>query len=77
MLILSVLNVLALIGCSQAPSPAPRSSVITEFVVSTPIAASNPNLDSPFMITTGPDGALWFTELTGYKIGRIKLPVPS
>jgi virginiamycin B lyase len=26
----------------------------------------------PFDITTGPDGALWFTEFLGNKIGRIE-----
>src|ERR1019366_4686945 len=35
----------------------------------------------PFEITTGPDGALWFTEAEGSSIGRLALgngaPVPS
>src|SRR5216683_1046064 len=37
---------------------------VTEFPV--PTASSNPN-----GITAGPDGALWFTEFNGNKIGRI------
>jgi sugar lactone lactonase YvrE len=37
---------------------------IEEFPISTPAAG-------PHEITTGPDGALWFTEYAGNKIGRI------
>ena len=37
---------------------------ITEFHVPTPNSF-------PVVITTGPDGALWFTEVLGNKIGRI------
>ena len=44
-----------------------------------------PTQDSrPFGITTGPDGALWFTEDKGNKIGRIttagvitEFPIPT
>ena len=52
---------------------------ITEYAVPTP----NAYLDD---ITAGPDGALWFTEFEGNKIGRITalgaiveypLPTPS
>jgi streptogramin lyase len=51
--------------------PAPASAAITEFPI--PTAASD-----PFGITPGPDGALWFTEEDGNKIGRITSgPVPS
>jgi streptogramin lyase len=39
---------------------------------------------SPTSITVGPDGALWFTEQTGNKIGRIttagvitEYPIPT
>ena len=39
-------------------------AVINEFPIPTPSASS-------FYITTGPDGALWFTEQNGDKIGRI------
>jgi virginiamycin B lyase len=38
--------------------------VITEYPV--PTASS-----SPYAITVGPDGAIWFSEITGNKIGRI------
>jgi virginiamycin B lyase len=53
-------NVIALAGVvSLAPSVAFSFYAI-------PTANS-----SPFDITTGPDGALWFTEASGNKIGRI------
>ncbi len=39
-------------------------STVTEFAI--PSASSN-----PFGIVAGPDGALWFTEFGGNKIGRI------
>ena len=42
----------------------PPAGAITEFDVPTPDAA-------PHGITTGPDGALWFTEQFAGKIGRI------
>ena len=41
-----------------------RSQQVTEFAI--PTANSN-----PYTIATGPDGALWFTESHGNKIGRI------
>jgi virginiamycin B lyase len=40
------------------------AQTISEFPVPT-------TSSGPFVITTGPDGALWFTEATGNKIGRI------
>jgi hypothetical protein len=43
---------------------APASAAIAEFAVLTPSS-------TPFGITAGPDGALWFTEPAGNKIGRI------
>src|SRR5262249_9464525 len=52
-------------GSSRSPIPTatPRAS-ITEFTVPTPQSL-------PSGITAGPDGALWFTEALGHKIGRI------
>ena len=44
--------------------PAAARAQITEF----PIPTAN---SGPFGITAGPDGALWFTEGSGNKIGRI------
>ena len=44
-------------------APAAAQSV-TEFTVPTPVS-------QPAGITLGPDGALWFTEENGHKIGRI------
>jgi virginiamycin B lyase len=44
--------------------PTAASAQVTEFTV--PTAASGPN-----RIAAGPDGALWFTETTANKIGRI------
>jgi streptogramin lyase len=32
---------------------------------------------APYGITTGPDGALWFTEAFGNRIGRITPPLPT
>ena len=43
------------------------SGVITEYAI--PTANSN-----PFGITVGPDGALWFGEASGNRIGRLTLP---
>ncbi len=31
----------------------------------------------PYHIASGPDGALWFTEMDGNKIGRLEIPVVS
>jgi hypothetical protein len=45
-------------------APALAAGTISEFPV--------PTLGSqPFFITAGPDGALWFTEFSGNKVGRI------
>jgi virginiamycin B lyase len=49
---------------SSAAALPPTDSTITEFPL--------PTVSSfPLGITTGPDGALWFTEQFGNKIGRI------
>jgi hypothetical protein len=37
---------------------------VEEYVVSDPAGG-------PYAITTGPDGALWFTQYRGHRIGRI------
>ena len=50
--------------------PATAPAAITEFTV--PTANSQ-----PAGITVGPDGALWFTEENGHKIGRITTDGPS
>src|SRR5687767_7975121 len=57
--------------------PATARAAITEFVVPTPNS-------QPAGITVGPDGALWFTEENGHKIGRIttdgaitEYPIPT
>jgi sugar lactone lactonase YvrE len=58
-------------------APFAASQTITEFPL--PVAASEPEL-----IIVGPDGAMWFTETSGNKIGRItvsgqitEFPVPT
>ena len=40
------------------------AGVVTEFAIPTPSP-------KPYGITAGPDGALWFTEYNGTKIGRL------
>jgi virginiamycin B lyase len=58
--------IVALLLASAANSPAQVVATINEFPV--------PTTDSePVEITPGPDGALWFTELNGGKIGRITI----
>ena len=32
---------------------------------------SDPSISYPYAITTGPDGALWFTDIDNNSIGRI------
>ncbi len=32
---------------------------------------TDPSIDHPYQITTGPDGNLWFTNIAGNSIGRI------
>ena len=56
----------ALIGALAALSLCSTASAaaVTEFVVPTPNS-------QPAGLTVGPDGALWFTEENGHKIGRI------
>lgn len=60
-----------------APNLRAQISSFLEFATPTPMS-------SPSGITVGPDGALWFTELSGNKIGRIttagsltEFPVPT
>ena len=51
--------------CALAATAGPASAAgVTEFSVPTPVS-------QPAGITLGPDGALWFTEENGHKIGRI------
>jgi len=52
-------------GCSKI-ARITTAGVITEFPVPTPGGG-------PIGITAGPDGALWFTEFDGQKIGRLQL----
>src|SRR5438093_628469 len=61
-LILALVVSIGLTGAAEAAVPVP--GVITEFSLPTPNSR-------PFEITAGPDGDLWFTELTNNKIGRI------
>src|SRR5688572_10343347 len=51
------------IGLLALLAPA-TASAVTEFPVPTPVS-------QPAGIALGPDGALWFTEENGHKIGRI------
>ena len=53
----------------RAPISSESIDAITEFTV--PTAGSLPT-----GIAAGPDGALWFTEHGGNKIGRIAVEVP-
>jgi hypothetical protein len=74
--VLILIALFLLAGCGESTSSqsigntsSPRgsttpTSMFTEFVVPTPHS-------SPEAITAGPDGALWFTEWEGGKIGRI------
>jgi len=52
------------VGLLGVGAPAASASTVTEFAV--PTASSGPS-----GIAAGPDGALWFTELSANKIGRI------
>ena len=56
-----LLSFLALLAVVALPATA---QAVTEFPVPTPVS-------QPAGITVGPDGALWFTEENGHKIGRI------
>jgi virginiamycin B lyase len=47
-----------------AVAPTAMAQTITEFAIST-------GNSGPTGITSGPDGAMWFTEATANKIGRI------
>jgi hypothetical protein len=57
---------IGLLGWSASAS----AQIITEYPI--PTTASGPN-----GIVAGPDGALWFTEHQGNKIGRITVPVST
>jgi virginiamycin B lyase len=57
-------SILAIIAIVAAPTTLRAGVSISEY--STPTVPSQ-----PLGITTGPDGALWFTEFAGSKIGRI------
>src|SRR5580700_8622609 len=60
------LMVIVLLGAAVGFAKQALAQTITEFPVPTPGS-------SPFVITAGPDGALWFTEQAGnnQNIGRI------
>jgi virginiamycin B lyase len=58
------LAAMLLTTAAAIPAGASITAPTMEFVV--PTASSQ-----PFEIVTGPDGALWFTELAGNKIGRV------
>ena len=49
---------------------------VTTTGVITEISIQQPD-SRPFGICSGPDGALWFTEFFGNRIGRIATPVPA
>lgn len=49
---------------TDTPIPAPVAGTLAEFPI--PTAGSG-----PAAITSGPDGALWFTEIYGNRVGRI------
>ena len=52
------------------PVPAKIGRITTAGVVTNEFAVPTAN-GQPFGIAAGPDGALWFTEQRGNKIGRI------
>ena len=58
-----VLTVLLTIMC-MAVAAQSLNLTITEFPIPTPNAV-------PLVITSGPDGAMWFAEKSGNRIGRI------
>jgi streptogramin lyase len=53
---------LLLVACTGSINP--KAGIITEYVLPTPGS-------DPYTLVVGPDGALWFTEYFGNKIGRI------
>jgi virginiamycin B lyase len=61
-------------GCSQNPAAKigriTTSGIITEY----PLPSGG---SAPAHIAAGPDGAMWFTEFVGNKIGRITVPVSA
>jgi len=67
--LIAVLGILALMLPVLMMLPAAASPTTTEYPLPTPTAY-------PYGITTGPDGALWFTEFYGNSIGRITPPRP-
>ena len=58
--------VCVLLGCTLAASAQQATNKVSMIEYPVPTAASIPST-----ITTGPDGALWFTEQHGPNIGRI------
>jgi streptogramin lyase len=71
----AIVVAVGLLSLSSAPAWA-AAGTITEFTI--------PTKGTPFDITAGPDGNLWFTEDIGNKIGRItprgsftEFPVPT
>jgi virginiamycin B lyase len=54
-----------------ASPPAPAAPTIVEYPV--PPAFANPAGAGPLSLANGPDGNLWFTEITGGGIGRIDM----
>jgi streptogramin lyase len=70
-----LLSVAILLGATVGVATGALAQTITEFPIST---------SGPVGITVGPDGALWFTEGSGNKIGRItpagvitEFPIPT
>jgi virginiamycin B lyase len=61
-LLTAILACLSLLGLSTAPAWA-AAGTVTEFPI--------PTRGTPFDITAGPDGNLWFTEEIGNAIGHI------
>jgi virginiamycin B lyase len=64
------------IGCPYIPCPNAYDGIgriaPNGFITQYPLPPSSlPRGNAPFGITTGPDGALWFTELAANKIGRL------
>jgi len=57
-------SVLIISGLYAGAAFAQATNPITEFIV--PTGGSQ-----PYQIVAGPDGAMWFTELSGNKIGRV------
>ncbi|MBO0795988.1 MAG: hypothetical protein J2P36_34280, partial [Ktedonobacteraceae bacterium] len=71
-LFLSLLSVVLLVGCAEVPSSSPVPTITSTPSVSKISRFPLPDkLSNPTGITSGPDGALWFTETSAGKIGRV------